>query len=129
MHLGAQKILVIGVGQPERPGFAVAPAGIPGRGPSLGSMAGHVMASVFHDTLQADVEQARRVANTIHGFPQEAVSAMNYKAIDVLAMAPTESLDTLAPVSYTHLDVYKRQPSRRARPRPRRYRGRCAGAD
>jgi len=109
MHLGAQKILVIGVGQPERPGFAVAPAGIPGRGPSLGSMAGHVMASVFHDTLQADVEQARRVADTINGLPQEAVSAMNYKAIDVLVMAPTESLDALAQQSTGELPTAIRQ--------------------
>ncbi len=99
MHLGAQKILVIGVGQPERPWLTTAP-GTPGRGPSLGSMAGHVMASVFHDTLQADVEQTRRVARTINELPHEAVSAMRYKAIEVLAMAPTQSLDALA-LQYT----------------------------
>lgn len=64
-------------------------------------MAGHVMASVFHDTLQADVEQAKRVADTINGLPPEALAAMRYKAIDVLAMAPTRSLDALAQ-QYTH---------------------------
>ncbi|HRF12164.1 MAG: Patatin-like phospholipase [Candidatus Accumulibacter phosphatis] len=100
MHLGAQKILVIGVGQPERSGLAAALLGTHGHGPSLGSMAGHVMASVFHDTLQADVEQTRRVAETINGLPQEAVAAMRYKAINVLVMAPTQSLDALA-LQYT----------------------------
>ena len=94
MHLGAQKILVIGVGQPESSGLAAALSGR--RGPTLGGMAGHVMASVFHDTLQADVEQTRRVTETINGLPPEAVSAMRYQAIDVLAMAPSESLDALA---------------------------------
>jgi len=96
MHLGAQKILVIGVGQPERAALAAALPAAPARGPSLGNMAGHVMASVFHDTLQADVEQAKRVADTINGLPSEAVAAMRYKAIDVLALAPTRSLDALA---------------------------------
>ncbi len=96
MHLGARKILVVGVGQPERPGLAVAPAVPRTTGPTLGSMAGHVMASVFHDTLQADVEQTQRVTQTINSLPPEAAAAMPYKAIDVLAIAPTRSLDGLA---------------------------------
>lgn len=97
MHLGAQKILVIGVGQPERAALAATALSVAAaRGPSLGNMAGHVMASVFHDTLQADVEQAKRVADTINGLPPDVVAAMRYKAIDVLALAPTRSLDDLA---------------------------------
>jgi NTE family protein len=60
-------------------------------------MAGHVMASVFHDTLQADVEQTQRVTQTINSLPPDiAAAAMPYKAIDVLAIAPTRSLDGLA---------------------------------
>ena len=42
-----------------------APAVAQARGPSLGSLAGHAMASVFHDTLLADVEQAQRVNQTL----------------------------------------------------------------
>lgn len=95
MHLGARKILVVGVGQPERQGMAAGPATAPARGPTLGSMAGHVMASVFHDTLQADVEQTQRVTQTINRLPREAAAAMPYKTIDVLALAPTQSLDAL----------------------------------
>lgn len=97
MHLGARKILVVGVGQPERPGLGGAPAaGARATGPTLGSMAGHVMASVFHDTLQADVEQTQRVTQTINSLPPEAAAAMPYRPIDVLAIAPTRSLDELA---------------------------------
>ena len=95
MHLGAKKILVIGVGQPERPGMVAAALPADSRGPTLGSMAGHVMASVFHDTLQADVEQTKRVTETINQLP-DAASAMRYQAVDVLAIAPTDSLDALA---------------------------------
>ncbi len=96
MHLGARKILVVGVGQPERPGLGAGNSTSNTSGPTLGSMAGHVMASVFHDTLQADVEQTQRVTQTINRLPREAAAAMPYKAIDVLAIAPTRSLDQLA---------------------------------
>jgi len=96
MHLGARRILVIGVGQPERSGLGGSGMEVPARGPTLGSMAGHVMASVFHDTLQADVEQTVRVTQTINRLPPAAASALPFKAIDVLAVAPTQSLDALA---------------------------------
>ncbi len=96
MHLGAKRILVVGVGQPESPDLVTGQASVQERGPTLGSMAGHVMASVFHDTLQADVEQTQRVTQTINRLPREAAAAMPYKAIDVLAIAPTQSLDALA---------------------------------
>ena len=101
MHLGARKILVVGVGQPERSGLVAGQASALTSGPTLGSMAGHVMASVFHDTLQADVEQTQRVTQTINRLPREAAAAMPYKAIDVLAVAPTRSLDALAQ-QFTH---------------------------
>ena len=98
LHLGASRILWVGVGQPERPGLglAVEPEMAPAKGPTLGSMAGHVIASVFHDTLQADVEQTQRVTQTITGLPSDAVQAMRFKAIDVLAGAPSQSLDARA---------------------------------
>lgn len=101
MHLGARRIVVVGVGQPQRSGIVGGALATTNRGPTLGSMAGHVMASVFHDTLQADVEQTQRVTQTINRLPREAAAAMPYKAIDVLAVAPTRSLDELA-LQFTH---------------------------
>jgi NTE family protein len=92
VHLGARKILVIGVGQPERSGLLPAQAGAPG----LGAIAGHAMASVFHDTLQADVEQTQRLARTLRELPREIAAVLPYRAIEVLAVQPSESLDTLA---------------------------------
>ena len=96
LHLGANKILVIGVGQPER-------AGLTGNGnpsvaarPTLGAIAGHALASVFQDTLQADVEQAQRVTHTLRQMPRESAALMPYRPVDVLAIAPSQSLDALA---------------------------------
>jgi NTE family protein len=99
MHLGARKILVVGAGQPQRSGLGASALG-PGvdlsRGPSLGSIAGHAMASVFHDTLQADVEQAQRVTQTLKQLPREVAAVLPYRAVEVLAIQPTQSLDALA---------------------------------
>lgn len=97
LHLGAGKVLVIGVGQPERAGFVGGGNGahVSGR-PTLGAIAGHAMASVFQDTLQADVEQAQRVSKTVRQMPREIAALMPYRPVDILAIAPSQSLDALA---------------------------------
>jgi NTE family protein len=105
LHLGAHKILVIGVGQPERAGFA----GLQGvdkydsaaAPPSLGGIMGHAMASVFHDTLQSDVEQAKRMNDTLGQLPREVAGVLPYRSVQVMAMHPKASFDALAQ-TYAH---------------------------
>lgn len=98
-HLGAHKVLVVGAGQPERAALGGATAaGEPG----LGAIAGHAMASVFHDTLQADVEQAQRVTQTLRELPREVAAVLPYRSVDVLAIQPTQSLDAIAQ-AHAHL--------------------------
>ncbi|HZY17272.1 MAG TPA: patatin-like phospholipase family protein [Ramlibacter sp.] len=93
LHLGARRVLVVGCGQPERAGFA----GTAGTGaPTLGSIAGHAMASVFHDTLQADVEQAQRVTRTLRQLPREVGALLPYRSVEVVAMQPSQSVDAIA---------------------------------
>lgn len=92
LHLGAQRILVVGVGQPQRSGLV----GDGGRQPTFGRIAGHALASVFHDTLQADVEQAQRVTRTLRRLPPEVAHALPYRSVEVLAIHPSQSLDALA---------------------------------
>jgi NTE family protein len=99
MHLGARKILAIGVGQSERSAMG---QGSSSAGNTLGSIVGHTMASVFHDTLHADVEQTRRVTHAIRQLPREAARALPYKTIEVMAISPSQSLDALA---QQHLDA------------------------
>jgi NTE family protein len=96
LQLGAHRILVVGVGQPQRSGLGgvALPAGA--RGPTLGHIAGHAMASVFHDTLQADVEQAQRVTQTLKQLPREVAAVLPYRSVEVLAIQPSQSLDALA---------------------------------
>lgn len=96
LHLGARRVLVVGTAQPQRSTLAGAAPSLPGHGPSLGSIAGHAMASVFHDTLQADVEQTQRVTQTLRRLTREAASAMPYRQVEVLAIQPSQSLDAVA---------------------------------
>ena len=95
VHLGAEKILVVGVSQPQRSGFASGPATVLGP-PTLGGIAGHALASVFHDTLQADVAQAQRITATLQQLPREVAGLMPYRSVEVLAIQPSQSLDALA---------------------------------
>lgn len=92
MHLGATRALVIGVGQPQRASMT----GSAHDAPTLGSIAGHAMASVFHDTLQADVEQTLRVNQTLEKLPREVAGLLPYRRVEVLAIQPSQSLDALA---------------------------------
>ena len=96
LHLGAHKVLVVGVGQPERSGLVGNPATQMASAPSMGFIAGHAMASVFHDTLQADVEQAQRVTRTLKQLPREIAGVLPYRSVEVMAVQPSESLDALA---------------------------------
>jgi NTE family protein len=96
LHLGAQKVLVVGVGQPQRSGLAGMTVPPHARSPSLGAIAGHAMASVFHDTLQADVELAQRVNNTLRQLPRDVADALPYRGVEVFSIQPSQSLDALA---------------------------------
>lgn len=111
VHLGAHKILAIGVGQPQRGQLGTPndlhpnPGNTPGRlPPSLGNIAGHAMASVFNDTLLADVEQVARVNQSIQQLKQHVhdhhspalAQSLPFHEVQVLALQPSESLDALA---------------------------------
>lgn len=95
-NLGATRILAIGVGQPERSGMGHGGTVAAGY-PSLAQIATHAMASVFHDTLEADVEQAERVNAGLRRWRQAtAAGGWSYRSVQVMAIQPSRSLDELA---------------------------------
>jgi len=105
VHLGAHKILAIGVGQPQPSSWASDPDAKTFRQkPSLGNIAGHAMASVFNDTLLSDVEQVQSVNQSIQALKRhlsehhqhELAQSLPLREVDVLALQPSESLDALA---------------------------------
>ena len=115
LHLGAHKVLAIGVGQPQRSSFGSernaaqefiqkqslasiesAQSAPQLRAPGVGGVLGHALASVFHDTLLGDVEQAQRMNHTLDQLPREVAAVMPYRRVQVMSMQPSESLDELA---------------------------------
>ncbi len=99
VDLGATHILAMGVGQPQRTGLVGSAQAAPSahhRPPSLGGIAGHAMASVFHDTLQADVEQIERFNAHLQALPDNLRHELPFRTTHILTLQPSASLDALA---------------------------------
>lgn len=94
VHLGSDRVLAIGVGQPQRSSLGA--ANWVNERPSLGTIAGHAMASVFHDTLEADVEQINRINQSLRALPEAVRAEMPLRSVQVLTLQPSASLDALA---------------------------------
>lgn len=95
VHLGADRILAIGVSQPQRAGLTAPTQHAP---PSLGTIAGHAMASVFHDTLEADVAQITRISQALDLLPDAVRAHLPLRSVQVLTLQPSASLDDLAQI-------------------------------
>jgi NTE family protein len=94
IHLGAQKILVIGAGrmhEPDRPEPEDA-----GEYPSMARIAGHALASIFHDALGVDIERLNRINATLSLISPEHLQNVKLRPIHLLAITPSERLDDMA---------------------------------
>ena len=94
IHLGADKILVIGAGrmtekQERQRGEAY---------PSLAQIAGHALSSIFLDGLAVDIERMQRINRTLSVIPEEVKenNGMALRPIETLVIAPSQRLDHLA---------------------------------
>ncbi len=100
MNLGATRIMAIGVGQPQRAalGLSLQPrlSSRPSHYPSLAQIGSHALASVFHDTLAGDVEQALRVNEHLRRIPPDMAGVLPYRPVSILSLQPSQSLDALA---------------------------------
>jgi NTE family protein len=93
VHLGAERILVVGAGRMhEPPGRRIQVDGYP----SLAQVAGHALSNIFLDALAVDVERLERINNTLSLLPPEARKSTSLRPIEVLAIAPSQRLDDLA---------------------------------
>jgi NTE family protein len=95
LHLGADRVVVVGTARirndsPERT-----------RGdlyPTLAQVAGHVMNSIFLDSLSVDLERLERINRTVSCVPPESLHKMGLTLhhVDVLVLTPSEPLDMIA---------------------------------
>lgn len=93
LHLGARRVLVIGVGQSaddqvkRRRSYAY---------PSLAQIAGHAMNSIFLDSLELDLERLRRINHTVGLLSEEMRQSTKLQHVDVLVIQPSESIEKIA---------------------------------
>ncbi|MEI7515144.1 MAG: patatin-like phospholipase family protein [Betaproteobacteria bacterium] len=95
IRLGAERVLVIGAGRMAEPPASVDPQP-PSQYPSLAQIAGHALSSIFLDALAVDIERMRRINQTISLVPPALRAASALREIQVLVIAPSQRLDTLA---------------------------------
>ncbi|MBS0449605.1 MAG: patatin-like phospholipase family protein [Proteobacteria bacterium] len=93
VHLGAERILVVGAGRMNEP-----PGERPGSGeyPNLAQIAGHALSNIFLDALAVDVERLQRINTTLALLPPAARAQTPLKPIDVLVISPSERVDDIA---------------------------------
>lgn len=95
LHLGADRVVVVGTARirtdaPERTRGEVYP--------SLAQIAGHVMNSIFLDSLAVDIERLERINRTVSCSSPEALKKMGLTLhhVDVLVLTPSEPLESIA---------------------------------
>ncbi|CAN7494787.1 patatin-like phospholipase family protein [Pseudoduganella sp. LjRoot289] len=93
IHLGADKVLVIGAGRLTEP---VERRTEMARYPSLAQIAGHALSSIFLDSLAVDIERLERINKTLSLLPPEYLAQTPLKPVELLVIAPSERLDDIA---------------------------------
>ena len=96
MHLGAERILVIGAGRLHEPMVPSGSRAGSGEYPNLAQIAGHALSSIFLDALAVDIERLQRINKTLSLLPPEARGRSELRPIDVLVIAPSQRLDDIA---------------------------------
>lgn len=94
LHLGAEKVMVIGVSQNRIP----PPDKDQALYPSLAVVLGHILNSIFVDTLEGDVERLLRINRTLSLIPEETrkESGTRLRPIEVMTIYPSEPIDEIA---------------------------------
>lgn len=92
IHLGAEKILIVGVEQPERVGRFSDMSHYPGSA----SIAGHLLDTIFADTLHSDIERLERVNQTLGLLSTKQLSQTGLKPIQYLVVNPSQGFNKMA---------------------------------
>lgn len=103
IHLGAERIFVVGVEQPKEPIHARENNPHP---PTTATIAGHLLDSVFSDTLQSDIERMERVNHTLSLIPEDLKNqTAGLKSINSLVINPSHDFNAIAVKYYDKLPL------------------------
>lgn len=94
IHLGAERIFVIGVDQPKVPLHANENTPHP---PTAATIAGHLLDSIFSDTMNSDLERMVRINETLKLIPESKKDNMEgLKHIDSFIINPSHDFNAIA---------------------------------
>lgn len=91
IHLGADKIMVINLESPHK----VQPRELEHH-PKTATIAGHLLDTIFSDTLNSDLERLERINSTLSLIPDESRKDLPLKQIETLVIKPSEDLSLIA---------------------------------
>lgn len=100
LHLGAERLLVIGVGrQLQQTTQRVKVTAFP----TLAQIAGHALNSIFLDSLEVDLERLQRINRTVELIPEDVRRQTNYplRQVAFRVITPSEELESIA-ADYAH---------------------------
>lgn len=94
IHLGAEKVLIIGVAQINDTTGRQSSQSYP----TLAQIAGHVLSSIFLDSLAVDVERMERINQTLSKIPEDLLASgdIGLRSVQSLTITPSERIDYLA---------------------------------
>jgi NTE family protein len=103
IHLGADRVMVIGVGQLQVGSQRTSHSASQYAYPSLAQIGGHTMSSIFLDALANDIERLSRVNQTLTLIPEQTRLESKLRPIKVLVISPSQRLDQIAAHHVTSL--------------------------
>ena len=98
IHLGADKILALSLGEPSTDNYSTL-----NRPPSSAEIAGHLLDTIFTDTLNSDLERLKRVNSTLNILHPDDSAKLMLKQIDTIMIKPKQSINQLATHKFHHL--------------------------
>jgi NTE family protein len=95
IHLGAERIMIVGLDQLNTTEEMICYDKPP---PGFSEVAGHILDSVFIDSLNSDLERLERVNQTLASVPEELMKQVDLplKKITTLVISPSENLADIA---------------------------------
>lgn len=101
IHLGAEKLLVIGAEQPPHE----LKLGEVRQTPSGADIAGHLLDTIFTDTLNSDIERLNRINETLALTPQSQQASLNMKQIELFRLANEHDINAIADECFHELPI------------------------
>lgn len=105
LHLGADKVFVIGVSGNRNP-VHWAKRTLPAKhSPSIAQVFGHLFNSAFIDSLEGDLEHLERVNELLRLIPEDvrAEHGVQLKPVETMVISPSKELDKMAGRKIRHM--------------------------